>query len=121
MFYAEYVRDTCWKFVSSDGHESEGKFSVKVVRGDVALELNEAGNGPLDSLVRSLKKADVPMFEVAEFIEHTLAASESALAIAYVQIRFLDGGGFWGAGVDSNVKVAAIKALLSALNRASVS
>ena len=40
-----------------------------------------------------------------------------ASAIAYIQIRLPDGKTKWGAGVDTNIELASVKAVLSALNR----
>ena len=45
------------------------------------------------------------------------AASEEASAISYIQIKHADGRTRWGAGVDTNIELASIRAVLSALNR----
>ena len=58
------------------------------------------------------------MFEVTYFKEHALSSGTEASAIAYIQIKLADGRTKWGAGVDTNVELAAIKAVLSAVNRA---
>lgn len=123
MFWAEYVdRDTPWKLLDADGDAGVGGvFSVKVSRSDKPVELRAKGKGPIEALVDSLIKAAVPRFEVEHYQEHSLGSGEGAQAIAYVLIRFTGGGTYWGAGVDSNIKVAPMKAVLSALNRASVS
>ena len=39
-------------------------------------------------------------------------------AISYIQIKLADGKVRWGAAVDTNIELASIKAVLSALNRA---
>ena len=44
-------------------------------------------------------------------------AGEEASAIAYIQIKHSDGKTRWGAGVDTNIELASIRAVLSALNR----
>ena len=58
------------------------------------------------------------MFEVADFKQHALSAGSEASAISYIQIKSPDGRARWGAGVDTNIELASIKAVLSALNRA---
>jgi 2-isopropylmalate synthase len=46
-----------------------------------------------------------------------MSAGEEAAAIAYIQIKGEDGKTKWGAGVDTNIELASVKAVLSALNR----
>ena len=44
-------------------------------------------------------------------------AGEEAAAISYIQIKPADGKSRWGAGVDTNIELASVRAVLSALNR----
>ena len=67
--------------------------------------------------MQALRAADIPPFEVAYYKEHALSSGSEASAIAYIQIRFPDGKVKWGAGVDTNIELASIKAVLSAVNR----
>lgn len=121
MFWAEYVdRATPWQFIESDDHESGGVFSVSVSRNGQEIELKGKGKGPIETLVHALVEVGVPKFEVDDYQEQALGSGEAAQAIAYVLIKFAGGETYWGAGVDDNIKIAPIKALLSALNRASV-
>ena len=46
-----------------------------------------------------------------------VASGEEAAAIAYIQIKSANGKVRWGAGVDTNIAFASIRAVLSALNR----
>ena len=41
-----------------------------------------------------------------------------ASALAFIQIKTGNGKTIWGAGVDTNIELASIKAVLSAVNRA---
>jgi 2-isopropylmalate synthase len=59
----------------------------------------------------------VPPFEVAYYSEHALGSGAEASAITYIQIKLPDGVRRWGAGVDTNIELASIKAVLSAVNR----
>ena len=69
-------------------------------------------------MVHALGKAGVPPCEVAYYREHALGSGAEASAIAYIQIRLADGSTRWGAGVDTHIELASVKAVLSALNRA---
>ena len=89
------------------------------VRKDGAeLELAGEGNGPIAAFVHALQSAGAPKFEIAYYKEHALSAGSQAAAIAYIQIKLADGKVRWGAAVDTNIELASIKAVLSALNRA---
>jgi 2-isopropylmalate synthase len=80
-------------------------------------EVEGQGNGPIAAFVKALSAAGVAGLEVANYTEHALSFGAEAKAIAYVQIRLADGRTFWGAAVDTNIELAPIKALLSAVNR----
>ena len=81
-------------------------------------KLNAQGNGPIDAFVRALVDAGLPKFEVLNYAEHSLGKGAQARAIAYIQIKLERGNTFFGAGMDTNIELASIKAVVSALNRA---
>ena len=120
MFWHEYIeRNKPWQLKS---FETEGKNGVvrcraKFLRDGKPVELSGEGNGPLAALVHGFSKAGVPRFEIANYSEHALSSGEEAVAIAYIQIKHADGKTRWGAGVDTNIELASVRAVLSALNR----
>ena len=128
MFWREYVeRDEPWTLenfqTESHGHgqvrciatvhnSSDSSYRVVGCFGE--------GNGPIAAFVHALRQyaGKFPVFEVTNFKEHALGSGNEASAIAYIQIKLADGRTKWGAGVDTNVELAAIKAVLCAVNRA---
>jgi 2-isopropylmalate synthase len=78
------------------------------------------GNGPIDAFVHALNQAEIANFKVLSYAEHSLSQGASAQAVAYIQIQMLSGQTFFGAGIETNIDIAPIKAVLSALNRALV-
>jgi 2-isopropylmalate synthase len=101
------------------------------------IELRGEGNGPIAAFVNALAPSihalssqspatltpalagrELKNFEVAYYCEHALGTGSEASAIAYIQIKLSDGSTRWGAGVDTNIELASIKAVLSAVNRA---
>ena len=64
-----------------------------------------------------LESAGVQVFEVCDYREQAMGRGVEASAIAYICIRTPDGKTRWGAGVDTSIELASIKAVLSALNR----
>jgi len=76
------------------------------------------GNGPIDAFVRGMREAAGLDFTVASYSEHDIDHSGSAAAAAaYISIQDSAGRTAFGAGVDTNISLASIKAILSALNR----
>jgi len=121
MFYREYIDRTApWELVHFHADGVDGVFSCRAsARRDGAdVKLTGEGNGPIAAFVHALHTAGTPRFEVADFKQHALSAGTEASAIAYIQIKLPDGRTRWGAGVDTNIELASIKAVLSAVNRA---
>ncbi|MSU59674.1 MAG: 2-isopropylmalate synthase [Pedosphaera sp.] len=121
MFWREYVeRNLPWQL---EGFETESRNGVvkcraRLLRDGKPVEFTGEGNGPLAALVHGFSTIGVPRFEIANYSEHALSSGEEASAISYIQIKRADGKARWGAGVDTNIELASVRAVLSALNRA---
>ena len=76
------------------------------------------GNGPIDAFVQSLAQAGLPPFEILSYSEHSLGAGAAAKAVSYIQIKSHTGRTLFGVGSDTNIELASIHAIISALNRA---
>ncbi|MBE0584857.1 MAG: 2-isopropylmalate synthase [Desulfofustis sp.] len=77
------------------------------------------GNGPLDAFSNALKVLVTGDWSLSSYHEHALNTGSHAKAVAYIQVERMDGKKFWGAGIDTDIIIASVKALLSSLNRAS--
>ena len=120
MFWKEYIeRATPWSLIHfhADGVDGVFRCRASLLKDGVEQKLNGEGNGPIAAFVSALAAAGAPKFEVAYYKEHALSAGSQAVAIAYIQIKLADGKVRWGAAVDTNIELASIKAVLSALNR----
>jgi 2-isopropylmalate synthase len=120
MFWREYIEATApWQLRGFETQSSDGKVRcrTRLVRDGKPVEFSGEGNGPLAALVHGFGTAGVPRFEITYYSEHALSASEEAAAIAYIQIKHTDGRTRWGAGVDTNIELASVRAVISALNR----
>jgi 2-isopropylmalate synthase len=84
----------------------------------VAHQLTGQGNGPIDAFTRALASTPLPRFEVLSYAEHSLGKGSEARAVSYIQIKTDRGETLFGAGIDTNIELASIKAIVSALNRA---
>jgi 2-isopropylmalate synthase len=120
MFWKEYIeRTTPWQLKKFETESKNGivKCRAKLLHDGKMVELAGQGNGPLAALVHGFSKAGGPRFEITAYSEHALSSGEAAAAIAYIQIKQGDGRARWGAGVDTNIELASVRAVLSALNR----
>jgi len=120
MFWREYVeRSAPWQLKRFETESKNGvvKCRAKLVHEGKPVDFKGEGNGPLAALVHGFTTAGVSRFEISNYSEHALSSGETAAAIAYIQIKTADGKARWGAGVDTNIELASVRAVLSALNR----
>ncbi|HEX8372667.1 MAG TPA: 2-isopropylmalate synthase [Chthoniobacterales bacterium] len=120
MFWKEYIERTSpWELIHfhADGTSSFFQCRASVQKDGKPVALTGEGNGPIAAFVDALQKAGVPPFSVAYYKEHALSSGSDSSAIAYIQIRLGDGTVKWGAGENTNIELASIQAILSALNR----
>ncbi len=122
MFWREYVERTTplrLHHFHADGVDGHFRCRASIVMDGRELSIHAEGNGPIAAFVQALvKEADVDEFEVVNFRQQSLASGSEAQAMAYIQIKTAAGKTCWGAGVDTNIELASIKAVLSAVNRA---
>jgi 2-isopropylmalate synthase len=120
MFWREYIeRPAPWQLQKFETESKNGIVTcrAKFLHNGKPTEFSGQGNGPLAALVHGLGTTGLPRFEIASYAEHALSSGEEAAAISYIQIKHADGKMRWGAGVDTNIELASVKAVLSALNR----
>jgi 2-isopropylmalate synthase len=93
------------------------EFTCTVQRSDGEREEQRgAGNGPLSAFTQALSAVGVKA-DILAYSEHATQAGTDSDAFAYVQCR-IDDEIWWGAGQDSSVLAASVKAVLAAANRA---
>jgi 2-isopropylmalate synthase len=83
----------------------------------VEREIVGAGNGPLAAFVDALGAIGINV-SVLDYSEHALSAGEEAQAAAYVEAS-IDGKTVWGVGIATSITTASLRAVVSAVNRAS--
>jgi 2-isopropylmalate synthase len=96
---------------------SEALECVATIAVDTIIhEIRAKGNGPIDAFVRALNQHQLASFSLSSYSEHALGDGASTQAVAYIQLQ-TPTGPFFGAAMDTNIELASIKAVLSALNR----
>ncbi|GGU16071.1 2-isopropylmalate synthase [Streptomyces violascens] len=79
--------------------------------------LTGTGNGPISAFFEALATTGVDA-RLLDYQEHTMSEGASAQAASYIECA-IDGAVLWGIGIDANTTRASLKAVISAVNRAS--
>jgi 2-isopropylmalate synthase len=120
MFMKEYIERNqpyALKHFHADGTTGVFRCRASMFKDGGEEQITGEGNGPIAAFVHALCSSNVPAFEVVNYREQSLGAGSEASALAFLQIRRSDGSTCWGAGVDTNIELASIKGVLSAVNR----
>jgi 2-isopropylmalate synthase len=131
LFKEEYLdREEPLKLASEtleqtrEGHQVHLKATLLVMNAiskkSESIEMIQGtGNGPIDAFVKALIGSGVEAFEIVSYSEHSLGSGAEARAVAYIEIKSGTGPSIFGAATDTNIELASLKAVLSALNRRS--
>jgi 2-isopropylmalate synthase len=120
VFRREYLERTtpiALQHFKTTERDSTVKCEGQVTIEGAAQKLTGSGNGPIDAFTRALAATSLPKFEVLSYSEHSLGKGSEARAVSYIQIKTERGHTVFGAGIDTNIELASIKAIVSALNR----
>ncbi|KAA0024493.1 2-isopropylmalate synthase [Antrihabitans cavernicola] len=80
-------------------------------------EITGTGNGPLAAFVDALTNVGYDV-RVLDYSEHAMSSGDDAQAAAYVEVAVGDKV-VWGAGIATSITTASLRAVVSAVNRAS--
>ncbi len=103
---------------AADDDTSVTRFSGTVKCHNEEIRIEGEGNGPIDAFFDAMKKLNLPKFKFLNYHEHAIGSGADAKACAYVELLTPEGANVFGVGVHSNINVASIKAVVSAVNRA---
>ncbi len=78
--------------------------------------LRGEGNGRLDSVSNAVKDGLGLEYTISTYAEHAIEQTSKAKAASYVGITAADGKAAWGVGINTDIVVASVKALISAIN-----
>ena len=125
-FKEEYLdREAPFKFIKAVVTESDiddpsvdTKIRVRFLYNGEEKIIEGVGNGPLDSLKKALVNNNIVDTCILDYAEHSLGKGSQAMAASYVKMKRNDTGAeTFGVGVNSNITIASIKAVFSAINR----
>ncbi|MFH0784254.1 MAG: 2-isopropylmalate synthase [Pseudomonadota bacterium] len=105
------------RHVSASDEASHADVEATLLVNGREVTVSASGNGPLDAFCAALKNGVTGDFKLSSYDEHALNRGSSAKAAAYIETESPEGTVSWGAGVDTDIIIASIKAVLSSLNR----
>ena len=98
--------------------ESDTLVAQMIVDGEETEVVGE-GNGPIAALVHGLEERFGLAIDVREYHEHAMSKGEDATAAAYVEAD-VDEEAFWGVGIHPSIVTASLRAVINAVNRATL-
>ncbi len=96
----------------------ERRIAATIAVDGVECRIEGVGNGPIAAFVDALRRDCSIELTVLDYHEDAVGAGADAQAAAYVQIRGNGTGALYGAGMDSDIVTASLKAVASAASRA---
>ena len=119
LFDETYLRTAPIEIKSFKSVEHETKVICQAelaINGKVTL-ITGFGNGPIAAFSNALKEVPLlPEISVLDYEEHSLGKGASAAAASYVLVK-AHNTSLYGVGIDTNIELASIKAIVSAINR----
>ncbi|THJ75986.1 2-isopropylmalate synthase [Candidatus Frankia alpina] len=100
---------------AASGERDEVSVSVRFDGADSVI--TGVGNGPIDAFVAALATRALTV-RILDYNEHALGSGADAQAAAYLEVS-VDDQIYWGVGIDPNIVTASLRAVVSAVNRAS--
>ncbi len=80
------------------------------------VNITGSGNGPIDAFVHALNG----LFggcKVTSYTQHSLGSDSNAESVAYIEVTDDKNESYYGVGTDSNIILASIKGIISAVNK----
>ena len=123
IFQQEYVNlTTPLELVSIEredfSHVNEVGIDARVKFDGKTSKISGRGNGPISAFVDALEKEHHKNFTLLDYRQHSIGSGSKTNAAAYVQVKHDNGTIFYGCGIDPNIEIAGLRALVSAFNRA---
>lgn len=103
-------------FRSQTGEDGQIECSLKLCYQGTEKELSGRGNGPIAAAKDALVKDGLANFQLKSYHEHSLGEGADSTAVAYISLVDERGNDAYGAGVDPNINIASVRAMISSLN-----
>jgi 2-isopropylmalate synthase len=96
----------------------EVKVDAEISMSGKSNKVTGTGNGPISAFVDALEQEGYKDFQLLDYRQHSIGGGSKTKAAAYIQIKNDDGSVSFGCGINANIELAGLHALVSAFNRA---
>jgi 2-isopropylmalate synthase len=80
-------------------------------------KISGVGNGPIDAFFKAIIGLGISDYVFVSYNEQAVSVGSDSMALSYIQLRGPDDKPVFGVGIDTDISVASIKAIISAINR----
>ncbi|MEV5200959.1 2-isopropylmalate synthase [Streptomyces sp. NPDC053720] len=101
---------------TTTGSDGKDTITVEATVDGADTVLTGTGNGPISAFFEALQAIGIDA-RLLDYTEHTMSEGASSQAASYIECA-IDGKVLWGIGIDANTTRASLKAVVSAVNRA---
>jgi 2-isopropylmalate synthase len=103
--------------MTNDDSQHKVDLIIRAQHENKMVEISGTGNGPIDAAAHALSQFIDKDISVVDYSEHAVGEGSDVLAVCYVELKVKNGKPIFGVGKDSNIVVAAIRALINGVNR----
>lgn len=94
---------------------SNHNLSIKMLLNNKEIEMEGAGNGPIDSFINALASQNIKL-KVSDYNQSAISSGSDAKAAAYIELES-NGKTSWGVGINSNTTRASFEAITVGLSK----
>ena len=120
VFESNYLNHTAPLNVTAAHYtqNNDGTISANLTLRDGSrmIQCGATGNGRLDAVANAIEQAAGMDFTLIHYSEHALDPDTDSRACSYVGLKWPDGSETWGCGTHTDIIVAGVRALVSAIN-----
>jgi len=123
IFQREYVNLKTPLEITGIEREDFSKTGEVRIEADVVYDgetatIGGTGNGPISAFTDALAAKGWKNFNLIDYRQHSIGGGSKTKAAAYIQIKHRSGAMHFGCGIDANIELAGLRALVSAFNHA---
>ena len=94
---------------------SNHNLSIKMLLNNKEIEMEGAGNGPIDSFINALASQNIKL-KVSDYNQSAISSGSDAKAAAYIELES-NGKTSWGVGINVNTTRASFEAITVGLSK----
>jgi len=98
-------------------NDNQQQVDILLIYKGSPIKISGIGNGPIDAAANAIRCFTGEPIEIVDYHEHALGEGSSVTAVCYLELKTDNNSSHFGVAKDSNIMTAAIKAMLSGINK----